>query len=110
MGVLSGFIQDVVVDLRKTPPTYGQHYSIELSSENKKQLLIPKGFAHGFLVLSEFAHVQYKSDEYYHPEAEGGIRYNDLTLGIDWRLKEHTLSLSSKDSALPLLSEAGFSV
>lgn len=107
--VLAGVVQDVVVDLRKSQPTYGRHYSIELSSLNRKRLLIPKGFAHGFLVLSESADVLYKCDEYYHPESEGGMLYDDPTLGIDWQMKEHSLSLSSKDRALPLLSGAGSS-
>ena len=107
--VLAGVVQDVVVDLRKSRPTYGRHYSIELSSMNRKRLLIPKGFAHGFLVLSESADVLYKCDEYYHPESEGGMLYDDPTLGIDWQMKEHSLFLSSKDRALPLLSGAGSS-
>lgn len=95
--VLSGVIQDVVVDLRKSQPTFGQYYSIDLSPNNKLQLLIPKGFAHGFLVLSDSAEVLYKCDEYYHPEAEGGIMHNDSVLAIDWKLPEAEIISSVKD-------------
>lgn len=102
--VLAGVVQDVVVDLRKSQPTYGQHYSIELSSLNRKRLLIPKGFAHGFLVLSESADVLYKCDEYYHPESEGGIIYNDPQLHIDWKRPLNELIVSVKDQQHPLLS------
>ena len=104
VSVISGVIQDVVVDLRRAQPTYGQYYAIDLSSENKKQLLIPKGFAHGFLVLSEFADVLYKCDEYYHPEAEGGILYNDPTVNITWDKNISTPQLSQKDLSLGLMS------
>lgn len=99
--VLSGTIQDVVVDLRKTQPTFGKNYSIELSSDNQKQLLVPKGFAHGFMVLSEVADVLYKCDEYYHPKSESGILYNDRELGISWQLDTELHTLSSKDLLLP---------
>ena len=101
VSVLSGLIQDVVVDMRKGEPTFGKHFSIELSSENKAQLLVPKGFAHGFLVLSEWAEVFYKCDDYYHPESEGGIIYNDPTLGIDWKFAEGAILLSDKDQKNP---------
>ena len=106
--VLAGVVQDVVVDLRKSQPTYGRHYSIELSSLNRKRLLIPKGFAHGFLVLSESADVLYKCDEYYHPESEGGIRYDDLQLAIDWQIKQDKRIVSDKDLNLPEFSSAMF--
>lgn len=102
--VLSGMIQDVAVDLRKEQPTFGKSFSIELSLENGKQLLIPKGFAHGFLVLSQSADVLYKCDEYYHAEAEDGIRYDDPSVNISWQLEQRTPLLSSKDLSLPLLA------
>ncbi len=103
--VLSGVILDVVVDLRKVQPTFGKHYSIELSSENMKQLLVPKGFAHGFLVLSDFADVLYKCDEFYNPAAEHGILYNDPDLNIDWQLKQNLL-VSAKDLSLSNFTRA----
>ncbi len=99
--VLQGMILDVVVDLRKGSPTYGQHFSIELSAENKKQLLIPKGFAHGYAVLSEKADVFYKCDAFYHKEAEGGIKFNDPVLQIDWKIQEHQQIISDKDKLHP---------
>ncbi len=105
--VLSGTIQDIVVDLRKGHSTFGKYLSIELSSENKKQLLIPAGFAHGFLVLSEHAHVLYKCDEFYNPESEGGLRYNDPTVRVEWGLGQDQLSLAPKDLLLPLMSDIG---
>lgn len=100
VSVLEGRIQDVVVDLRKDSPTFGEHLSIELSSGNKKQLFVPRGFAHGFLTLSEFANVFYKCDNYYHKEAEGGIKYDDPVLGINWNLDEDCISTSIKDVTL----------
>ena len=84
--VLTGSILDVAVDIRKGSPTYGKAYSIELSAENKKQLLIPQGFAHGYSVLSPTAEVFYKCDQYYHKESEGVIAYDDTTLNIDWKI------------------------
>lgn len=104
---LSGKILDVVVDLRESEPTFGQHFSIVLSAENKKQLLVPKGFAHGFAILSDTAEVLYKCDEFYHPEAEGGILYNDPMLKIDWELKENS-SLSEKDKLFTTLENANY--
>jgi dTDP-4-dehydrorhamnose 3,5-epimerase len=95
--VLAGTILDVVVDIRKGSPTYGQTYSIELSAENKKQLLIPAGFAHGFSVLSETAEVLYKCDNYYNKESEGGILYNDANLAIDWQVPVDKAIVSEKD-------------
>ena len=99
--VLSGKVLDVAVDLRKDSQTYGQHFSIELSSENKKQLFIPRGFAHGFVVLSDQAHFFYKCDNYYNKEAEGGIVYNDSKLGMDWKIPINKIKASEKDLILP---------
>lgn len=104
--VLEGRIQDVVVDLRKDSPTFGQHISMELSDENKKQLFIPRGFAHGFLTLSEFAKVFYKCDNYYKKEAENGIRYDDNILGIDWFPMNQIFLVSEKDKILPCFENA----
>ncbi len=100
---LAGRILDVAVDIRKNSPTYGQVFSIELTSENKKQLLIPAGFAHGFSVLSETAVVMYKCDALYNKESEGGIIYNDPELAIDWQLPEGAAVVSDKDLVLPVL-------
>jgi len=104
--VLEGTILDVAVDLRKTSLTFGKVFSVELSSENKKQLLIPKGFAHGFSVLSEFAVVFYKCDEFYNKSSEGGIIYNDDYLNIDWKIEKYAEKVSDKDKLLPLFSNA----
>ena len=104
---LEGTILDVVVDMRKGSPTYGKVvFSIELSAENKRQLLVPKGFAHGYSVLSEKAEIFYKCDNFYDKESEGGIRFDDPALGIDWKVPEATAVLSPKDLVLPLLAEA----
>lgn len=103
VSVLEGEIQDVVVDLRKDSPTFGQYTSIELSSINKKQLFVPRGFAHGFLTLSDIALVNYKCDNYYDKHAEGGIRYNDAILGIEWDMVIKERILSTKDKELPFL-------
>lgn len=104
--VLHGTIQDVVVDIRKGSPAYGKSFSISLSAENKKQLFIPKGFAHGFAVLSETANVLYKCDYYYHKESEGGIIYNDPALNIRWEVGVAKAIISSKDLELPLFARA----
>lgn len=104
--VLEGNIYDVAVDVRKGSPTYGQWYGMELSAENKKQLLIPKGFAHGFSVLSETATVFYKCDEFYAPEYDAGIIYNDPELNIDWKIPVEKVLLSEKDGKLPLFKDA----
>jgi dTDP-4-dehydrorhamnose 3,5-epimerase len=104
--VLEGRILDVAVDIRKTSPTYGQHFNIELSSENKKQLFIPVGFAHGFSVLSEMAIVLYKCDAFYNKEAEGGIRFDDPKLAIDWKVGPSQSIVSEKDLLLPFFEEA----
>jgi dTDP-4-dehydrorhamnose 3,5-epimerase len=98
---LQGEILDVAVDLRHESSTYGQHYAIHLSSENKKQLLIPQGFAHGFLVLSETAHVLYKCDQFYSQPHDGGIRYDDPDFNIQWELPSDQLIISDKDLRQP---------
>ncbi|HEY1872172.1 MAG TPA: dTDP-4-dehydrorhamnose 3,5-epimerase [Chitinophagaceae bacterium] len=103
---LNGLILDVVVDLRKNSPTYAMVFSIELSAENKKQLFIPPGFAHGFSVLSERAEVFYKCDEFYNKESETGIRYDDPFLNIDWKLPSEKMTVSEKDQQLPLFADA----
>jgi dTDP-4-dehydrorhamnose 3,5-epimerase len=103
--VINGLILDVVIDIRKGSPSYGNVFSIELSAENKKQLLIPKGFAHGYSVLSETAEVFYKCDRLYNKDAEGGIRYNDPVLRIDWGIPESKILVSSKDKVYPTLAE-----
>ena len=105
--VLSGLILDVVIDIRKAEPTFGKQFSIEISSENKKQLLIPRGFAHGFIVLSEQAEVFYKVDEYYNAQADAGLLFNDPALDIDWKLPANEFILSEKDKNHPILSELG---
>lgn len=101
-----GAILDVVVDLRKDSVYFGNHLAVELSENDKKQLLIPKGFAHGFIVLSSEASVTYMLDEYYNPEFERGIAFNDQNLAIDWRLNIHEIIVSEKDVKLPLLKDA----
>ncbi|MBP5995693.1 MAG: dTDP-4-dehydrorhamnose 3,5-epimerase [Crocinitomicaceae bacterium] len=101
--VLSGEIIDVAVDLRKDSPTFGRHFSILLSAENQKQLFIPQGFAHGFSVLSETATILYKCDQVYHKESEGGIRFDDAELNIDWGVEVQSAVVSEKDMALPSL-------
>lgn len=104
--VLEGMIFDVAVDLRKKSDTYGQWYGLELSAENKKQLLIPQGFAHGFSVLSQTAVVLYKCDNLYNPEAEAGIIYNDSELKIDWKIPAAQAIISEKDINLPSFPKA----
>lgn len=98
--VIYGEVLDVAVDLRKESPTYGKYESIVLSSENSKQLFIPKGFAHGFIVLSEFAIFSYKVDNYYSPCNESGILYNDIDLAIDWKFDNNKIIISEKDLSL----------
>lgn len=99
--VLDGKILDVAVDVRKGSPTYGKSFALELSAENKKQLFIPKGFAHGFSVLSDTAVVLYKCDAFYNKESEGGIRYDDPALNIDWGIPKGKEIISDKDQQLP---------
>jgi dTDP-4-dehydrorhamnose 3,5-epimerase len=103
--VLEGSVLDVVVDLRPNSPTFGKSYSIELSAENKKQLYVPRGFAHGYVVLSETAEFFYKCDNFYHKESEGGLIYNDPQLKIDWKIDLKDAVLSAKDKVLPKLGE-----
>lgn len=103
--VLQGEILDVAVDIREDSATYGKHFSIVLSAENKKQLLVPKGFAHGFSVLSETAIVSYKVDEVYHKESESGIRYDDPALNIDWKVTLSDIIVSEKDIILGTIKE-----
>ncbi|MCR5508362.1 MAG: dTDP-4-dehydrorhamnose 3,5-epimerase [Lachnospiraceae bacterium] len=104
--VIRGEVFDVVVDLRKGSKTYGQWYGIRLSEENKKMFLIPKGFAHGFLVLSDYAEFTYKCTDFYHPGDEGGIIWNDPDIGIDWPIPEDTeLIISDKDTVWPSFKE-----
>ncbi len=98
--VLEGAVLDVVVDLRKGSPSFGQHFSIELTSDNHKQFFVPAGFAHGFVVLSETATFFYKVDKFYEPGNEVGIMYNDADLNIDWRLPTSELIFSEKDKTL----------
>jgi dTDP-4-dehydrorhamnose 3,5-epimerase len=107
--VLQGEILDVAVDLRKNSPTYGQHFSVVLSAENKKQLMVPHGFAHGFSVLSETASVMYKVDQLYHKESERGICYDDSTLAIDWQLSPDEIIVSEKDLVLPTFDQMDYS-
>ena len=104
--VVKGCVLDVAVDLRKGSATFGKHVAVELSEENKKQLFIPGGFAHGYAVLSEEAIFQYKCDRYYAPGHEGGIRFDDPALGIDWRIPEGKMILSEKDLRHPSLEKA----
>lgn len=104
--VLEGKVLDVAVDIRKGSPTFGQWFAEELSDENYLQMLIPRGFAHGFAVLSETAVFSYKCDGYYNKDAEGGILYNDPKLNIDWRIPEADVLLSDKDRVLPEFDEA----
>ena len=100
-----GRVLDVAVDIRKGSPTYGKHVAVELTEDNHRQFFIPRGFAHGFSVLSETAVFQYKCDNFYHPEADGGISILDDSLGIDWRIPTEHANLSDKDTKHPLLKD-----
>lgn len=100
---VKGAVLDVAVDIRKGSPTYGQHVAVELTEENHRQFFVPRGFAHGFAVLSKTAIFQYKCDNFYHPEADGGISILDNSLGIDWRIPTDHAILSEKDTKHPLL-------
>lgn len=104
--VLEGSVLDIALDIRPNSPTYGQHFSVELSAENQKQLFVPKGFAHGFLVLSERATFFYKCDHYYHKESEAGIKFDDPALNIDWNFSREQLIVSEKDILQPLFENA----
>lgn len=102
---VKGAVLDVAVDIRKGSPTYGQHVAVELTEDNHRQFFIPRGFAHGFAVLSPEAIFQYKCDNFYHPEADGGISILDTSLGIDWRIPTEHAILSEKDTKHPLLKD-----
>lgn len=104
--VVKGRVLDVAVDIRKGSPTYGRHVEVELSEDNHCMVFIPKGFAHGFAVLSEDAVFQYRCDDYYAPETEGAIAWNDLDLDIDWRLPSEKVILSAKDTSHPSFKDA----
>ena len=104
--VLQGEVLDVVVDIRPDSKTYGESFSVVLSGENQKQFFIPRGFAHGFLVLSETATFFYKCDNFYNKESEGGIIYNDKSLNIDWQFSNAELLISEKDAILPTIENA----
>lgn len=108
--VIEGRVLDVAVDIRKGSPTFGQHVSVELSGDNKHQLFIPRGFAHAFVVLSDFAIFAYKVDNYYSPESDAGLAYDDFTLNINWQLPVEQLILSDKDKKQPPLTmlKSGF--
>jgi dTDP-4-dehydrorhamnose 3,5-epimerase len=103
--VISGRVLDVAVDIRKNSPTFGQHIAVELTADNKRQLLVPRGFAHGFVVLEDDTIFAYKVDNYYSPECDRGIAFNDPALNIDWMLKTEELKLSAKDTTQPKLNE-----
>lgn len=102
---VKGKVLDVAVDIRKGSPTYGQHVAVELTEDNHRQFFVPRGFAHGFVVLSETAVFQYKCDEFYHPEVDGGISIVDDSLGIDWQIETEKALLSEKDTKHPLLKD-----
>ena len=106
--VLSGEIFDVVVDIRKGSPTFGNNFSLVLSGENKTQIFVPAGFAHGFLVISETAVIHYKTDNFYHPESESGIKFNDPAIGINWPIPENEIILSEKDANLKTLEQIDY--
>lgn len=103
--VIRGSVLDVAVDIRKGSPTFGRHVAVELSEKNKRQMLIPRGFAHGFVVLEDDTVFAYKVDNYYSPECDRGIAFDDENLAIDWILSKEELNLSAKDKTQPLLSE-----
>ncbi|MBE6210545.1 MAG: dTDP-4-dehydrorhamnose 3,5-epimerase [Rikenellaceae bacterium] len=105
VSVLAGRVLDVAVDIRKGSPTFGKHVAVELSAENKRQVFIPRGFAHGFAVLSEEAMFQYRCDNPYAPTEERGIAWNDPAIGIDWGIPEEDVILSAKDAKNPLLAD-----
>jgi len=106
--VLHGSVLDVAVDIRKGSKTFGQHVAVELTGKNKKQILVPRGFAHGFLVLSEEATFAYKVDNYYSPECDSGIAFDDKILDIDWLLPPDKMQLSTKDTKQPLFEDATY--
>ncbi len=104
--VIKGKVLDVAVDIRKSSSTFGKYVIVELTEENKKQLYIPQGFAHGFVVLSEIAIFAYKVDNYYSPESDRGIAFDDIAIGIDWKVEKENLQLSEKDKNQVLLKDA----
>ena len=104
--VIQGRVLDVAVDIREGSPTFGKHVAVELTGENKRQLFIPRGFAHGFVVLSDEAIFAYKVDNYFSPENDRGIAFNDPQIGIDWQIDPAALKLSDKDTKQPLLEQA----
>ncbi|MEI5983671.1 dTDP-4-dehydrorhamnose 3,5-epimerase [Sphingobacterium sp. PU5-4] len=104
--VLQGAVLDVAVDARPNSQTFGQHVAVELSAENKKQLFVPRGFLHGFIVLTDTAEFFYKCDNYYHKDAEWGVKYNDEQLNIEWQMPSELFKLSEKDEILPSFAEA----
>lgn len=106
--VIKGSVLDVAVDIRQDSPTFGQHLAVELTEDNKKQLLVPRGFAHGFVVLSEEAIFAYKVDNYYSLECERGIAFDDKTIGVDWKVKLEDIQLSSKDLIQPVFESADY--
>lgn len=108
VSCLEGKVWDVAVDLRKDSPTFGKWFGIELTPENKLQLYVPRGFGHGFSVLSETAIFSYKCDNFYHKESEGSVIYNDKDLNIDWKLPADVVQLSEKDQQLPSFKENNF--
>jgi len=108
VSCLEGRVFDVAVDLRRDSPTFGQWFGVELTPENKLQLYVPRGFGHGFSVLSETAIFAYKCDNFYNKESEGSVIWNDKDLNIDWKLPEEVIQLSEKDSQLPTFSEGNF--
>jgi len=103
--VIQGKVLDVAVDIRKGSPTFGKYVAVELSGENKRQLLVPRGFAHGFVVLEDDTVFAYKVDSYYSPECDRGIAFNDLDINIDWQVPHEKLNLSAKDKVQPKLSQ-----
>jgi dTDP-4-dehydrorhamnose 3,5-epimerase len=103
--VVKGRVMDVAVDIRKGSPTFGKYVSVELSEDNHRQVFIPRGLAHGFVVLSEEAVFQYKTDNFYNPASEGAIAWNDPALGIDWKIPQEDIILSEKDRHNPLLKD-----
>lgn len=103
--VITGSVLDVAVDIRKGSPTFGKHVAVELNEENKRQLLVPRGFAHGFVVLSEETTFAYKVDNFYSPECDRGIAFDDKDLAIDWKINHNGLKLSAKDTTQPAFKE-----
>lgn len=103
--VVKGKVVDIAVDIRKSSPTFGKHVAVELSADNHRQVFIPRGFAHGYAVLSDEAIVEYKCDNYYAPESEGAIAWNDIDLAIDWQIPTEKVILSEKDKHHPTLAE-----